>query len=77
MTDQTRTVPERESQLLDRIAKILQVLSDAQTALSDGECDMAEAWLDKLPAAESVVASYPCVMWPEEEEEEEGDADGC
>ena len=63
MPDQTRTIPEREM-LLDRLGKILAVLADAATALSDDECDVAKAWLDQLPAAESTVTTYPCVQWP-------------
>ncbi len=68
MTDPTRTVAERKARLLDRIAKVLAMLADAQTALVDGECDMAEAWLDSLSAAESFITTYPCVEWPEKEE---------
>ncbi len=72
MTNQTYTVPKRVARLLDRIAKVLAMLADAQTALADGECDMAEAWLDNLSAAESFTTTYPCVMWPEEEETNKG-----
>ena len=61
MTDQTRTVPEREAQLLERLAKVFAMLADAANDLADGRPDEAERLLEDLSAAESFVTVSPCV----------------
>ncbi len=55
MTDRTRTVPERETRLLERLAKVFAMLADAQYAIADGDLDGAERLLDDLSDAASFV----------------------
>ena len=61
MTDRTRTVPERQAQLLERLAKVFAMLADAVNELADGRPDEAEELLEQLSAAESFVTTAPCV----------------
>ena len=61
MTDPTRTVPEREAQLLERLAKVFAMLADAVNELADGRPDEAEGLLEDLSAAGSFVTTSPCV----------------
>ncbi len=60
MTDQ-RTVPEREAELLLRLAKVFAMLADAANAIADGELEAAEELINELSAAESFVTVAPCV----------------
>lgn len=64
MTDLTRTVPERQAQLLERLAKVFAMLADAVNELADGRPDKAEELLEQLSAAESFVTVAPCVVRP-------------
>ena len=61
MTDRTRTVPEHEAQLLERLAKVFAMLADAANHLADGLPDEAEKLIEQLSAAESFVTTAPCV----------------
>ena len=61
MTDQTRTVPKREAELLECLAKVFAMLADAVNELADGRPDEAEELLEQLSAAESFVTTAPCV----------------
>ena len=61
MTDQTRTVPTREAQLLERLAKVFARLADAVNAIADGEVEEAEKLIEQLSDAESFVTTAPCV----------------
>ena len=61
MIDQTRAVPERQAQLLERLAKVFAMLADAANHIADGLPDKAEELLEQLSAAESFVTTAPCV----------------
>lgn len=61
MTDQTPTIPEREAELLLRLAKVFALLSDAAWNIADGELDEAEELIEQLSAADCFTTSSPCV----------------
>ncbi len=61
MTDQTRTVPEREAELLLRLTKVFAMLADVAYHIADGYPDEAEELLGQLSDAECFVTSGPCV----------------
>ena len=61
MTDQTRTMPDPEGRLLERLAKVFALLSDAAYHIADGEVDQAEELINQLSDAGSFVITSPCV----------------
>lgn len=61
MTDQARTMPDPEGRLLERLAKVFALLSDAAYHIADGLPDEAEALLGQLSDAECFVTAGPCV----------------
>lgn len=61
MTDQARTVPERETELLERLGKVFAMLADALNVIADGEVEEAEKLIAQLSDAESFVTTAPCV----------------
>ena len=61
MPDQTRTMPDPEGRLLERLAKVFALLSDAAYHIADGEVDKAEELLNQLSDAQSFVITSSCL----------------